>query len=91
MGGNYHCRKCDYCYRDGHKYICFDEDIRPDPNNCFVLSFGIGHDMSFDRSIAKYNCSVLSFEMENRFSAAIGKNLHLLGLGISNIDAEVLN
>jgi hypothetical protein len=54
----------DKLYRiDGAYFLCMDEGVRPEKNQCTVLSFGINWDESFDVEMDdKYGCQVHSFD-----------------------------
>lgn len=48
---------------DGAWFICMDEFLKPEYNNCTVLSFGINLDYSFDQEIYdRFKCRIESFD-----------------------------
>jgi FkbM family methyltransferase len=48
---------------EGAWYVCLDRALKPQANNCTLLSFGIHEDYTFDVAIKKaYSCRVHSFD-----------------------------
>ena len=46
------------------RVICFDPEYAPVADACLVYSFGVGHEMTFDKSIANYGCKVFAFDVD---------------------------
>jgi len=42
--------------------VCMSPPYNPQPNNCIVYSFGIGHNWNFDDAARKYICDMHSFD-----------------------------
>ncbi|KAK7082348.1 hypothetical protein SK128_005403 [Halocaridina rubra] len=58
FGGSFH-----KVYFYGEKWICLDRRLDMKPNNCTMLSFGIGADWTFDDEIDKlFGCKVYAFD-----------------------------
>jgi hypothetical protein len=48
---------------DGAWFICLDDQLAPQKNNCNVFSFGVNHDYSFDEEMNKaWGCRTYSFD-----------------------------
>lgn len=47
-------------FLDGEKWICYDSNLAPNPNDCLVYSFGINDEWSFDDALDQYGCQVRS-------------------------------
>lgn len=63
------CRKMvrfggTYCkgYLDNEKYVCLDDDVKPNSRNCTVYSFGVGADTTFDDMASYYGCDIFMFD-----------------------------
>ena len=90
LGGTWEGKDCVKFSRDGHKYVCLDPDVSPMPGDCIVYSFGIGNEMSFDRKMAEFNCSIYAFEMiKLNNSVRMNDNIHEVRLGLKDKDFEV--
>jgi hypothetical protein len=64
MNGQVAAANGDALFRvDGAWFVCMDRLVRPYPNECTILSFGISSDESFDEAMnEKYKCHVHSFD-----------------------------
>ena len=66
IGGNpdFIRKKDDKLWRiDGAWFVCLDDHLNLQINNCNVLSFGINNDYTFDQEISiKYGCNIQSFD-----------------------------
>ncbi|XP_042866351.1 uncharacterized protein LOC122249494 [Penaeus japonicus] len=93
LGGSYSCKNCQTCSVDGNKFICFDPDVKPQPGNCLIYSFGVGGELTWDTAMTYFNCSVYAFDMTMKTwdNGLVKDNLHFLalGLGAENIDANL--
>lgn len=92
IGGTFQCPHCGQkCFKDGHKYVCLDEDVAPRSSDCIVLSFGVGENLSFDQAMVRFNCKVFAFELwpEKSMEKFWYKNLYLLNIGLGTLDVEV--
>ncbi|XP_050701116.1 uncharacterized protein LOC126987803 [Eriocheir sinensis] len=90
LGGVSRCEDCRTCYKDGNKLTCLDPDVRPRPGQCIVYSMGVGGELSWDRAINEYNCSVYAFDMTlmKWTNAEIAPKLHFLDLGLADYHSD---
>lgn len=89
LGGGISCKNCHTCQRDGNKYICFDEDVRPVPGDCLIYSFGVGGDTSWDQAMMKYNCNIYAFDMTTKWDNVVfNENFHFLNIGLYHQDVD---
>ncbi|XP_055891024.1 uncharacterized protein LOC106074906 [Biomphalaria glabrata] len=81
--------ECKDLRRMGNWPVCFDEPFRPPDKNkpCIVYSFGIAFDFRFDDAMAKFNCTVFSFDPSMQVKDhRRGDNVHFRKLGIGAKD-----
>ncbi|KAK8388447.1 hypothetical protein O3P69_020436 [Scylla paramamosain] len=90
LGGGLRCSDCHTCLRDGQKFTCLDEDVRPRPGHCLIYSVGVGGELSWDYAMKNFNCSVLAFDMTmvNWTNIQLGTGLHFLDLGLADFDSD---
>lgn len=90
FGGLVTCDDCHKCIVDGGKLLCLDADVRPVPNSCHALSFGIGYDMSFEKALVQYGCRVTAFDPTsiNLTNTVQPGNIQAIRLGLDARDHE---
>lgn len=88
IGGKLDCNNCKVCVVDGFKPVCFDPSYMLVPNNCVVLSFGVGYDATFDVAISKYGCQIHSvdFTVANKTDMVFGRNSYYTSIGLGNVN-----
>ena len=74
---------------DGQKAVCMDQGVAPETKKCFIYSFGISYEWSFDRHMDEFGCQVYAFDPSlNLSDHDYTKNIHFYRLGLSHEDAD---
>ena len=76
---------------DGHKYVCMDDEQLdlPRTNSCIVYSFGINNDWTFDDDMARFGCSVFSFDPSMNMSSHVrNEMIHFQPVGVGDRDGR---
>lgn len=74
---------------DGQKAICLDPiQVAPPAGNCFVYSFGINNEWSFDQAMADYGCQVYAFDPSMKAEEHDRTPLiHFSKFGLNSVDS----
>ncbi|XP_071550101.1 uncharacterized protein [Panulirus ornatus] len=71
---------------DGDKKVCLDSFVSA-LNNCYIYSFGVGRDLSFDAEMGKFGCHVFAFD-DDIYHEDLGRNpyprVHFIHLRIGS-------
>ena len=86
LGGTY---RQDCRARDGHKYVCVDEDFMEDVRRgrCLIYSFGLGKDWTFEQVAAELGCTIHAYDPTNNVrwpTKPISKNIIVHKIGITD-------
>ena len=68
---------------DGNKSVCLDPEVRPEPGNCIVYSFGVHHEWTFDEEMARYGCHVYAFDPLIKKNHNRSEKIHVYNFGLS--------
>ena len=82
---------------DGQKYVCMDDLMEDIQNNeCVVYSFGVGNDISFERTIAEMGCKVFAYDptinhSKHKFGSISFKKIGVVGVPGEDKKYQALN
>ena len=77
---------------DGQKYVCMDELMKDILNKeCIVYSFGIGGDMSFEKSMAEMGCKVLAYDPTISKAPDQHENISFKQIGVVGVQVKTKN
>ncbi|XP_042884450.1 uncharacterized protein LOC122261032 [Penaeus japonicus] len=67
------------------KDLCLDDKYKIKPGSCFVFSFGINFDWSFEDDMGKFGCMVYAYDPTmGKADHQRSENIHFYATGISN-------
>ena len=74
---------------DGQKYVCMDELMKDIlDKECIVYSFGIGGDMSFEKSMAEMGCKVLTYDPTISRAPDQHENISFKQIGVVGVPSK---
>jgi len=94
LGGRY-LPKCHVM--DGQKYVCMDDLMEDIQNNeCIVYSFGVGNDISFEKTFADMGCKVFAYDptinhSKHKFESISFKKIGVVGVPGKDKNYQTLN
>ena len=85
LGGQYN-KACHA--RDGHKYVCMDDEFMEDlrTGKCLVYSFGLSRDWTFEENLAALGCQIYAFDPTVEAPDNLDPHIHFKKIGITDRD-----
>jgi len=69
---------------DGDKFICLDNFDKMANKDCYIYTFGISNDWTFEDIMDKVGCKIFSYDHTVDFPSTRGKNIHFKKIGLGD-------